>query len=364
MSFEKGSFAAQFLRTTKSLDAAATIEAMRRRKLPQVEREGILPAAGWVGHLDLLDREMADASCMAGNLVHVQYARLAKKVPSKLFAAKYRAALAARAASCGRRLKARDKRDVRGGVLDALLPDMPWVPEGWALLVDPANRVMVTSAVSTKALERVQKAWAATTEDDAEAQTPTVIAYNAGYKARDMAAFSLAGPVEEMFTDRLGAEFLTYVWYCQECAKGQVPSGPAKTDRVTLSLDGKLMLLKGGKSDRETTAVKDLGRQRVEAMRAILTGKLIDQATVLSVVDDVPIRATISADTFAIRGVKITGRYLDTATRIDILSKFFAHWCAAFLEYLRVRADKEWGKSKTLRAWQAWAASGEILADL
>jgi hypothetical protein len=356
MSFEKGSFAAQFLRITTSADPAAMIEAMRRTALPQVDREGILPVAGWVGHLDLLDREMTDSSCTAGNLVHVQYARLAKKVPSKLFAAKYRAALAARAASCGRRLKARDKRDVRGQVLEALLPDMPWVPEGWELLVAPANRLMMTSAVSTKALERVQKAWAATVGDDAEAQTPSVIAYHAGYQARDMAAFSLAGPVEEMFTDRLGAEFLTYVWYCQECCKGQLLTGPAKTDKVALSLDGKLMLLKGGKSDRETTAVKDLGRQRVEAMRAILTGKLIDQATVLSVVNDVPIRATISADTFALRGVKITGRYLDTATRIDIVAKFLAHWCAAFIEFLRVRSDKDWVKSKTLRAWQAWAA--------
>jgi hypothetical protein len=51
---------------------------------------------------------------------------------------------------------------------------------------------------------------------------------------------------------------------------------------------------------------------------------------------------------------------LDTATRIDIVAKFLAHWCAAFIEFLRVRSDKDWVKSKTLRAWQAGAASGEI----
>ncbi len=359
MAFESGSLSVRVCRVPGGLPADA-VSRFRRDAAPPVGTLGHGVIQGWVTSRHLLDTNIDDDTARVAGYLYLNLLQAERKIPQPLLRAECRmeelVELQARGVAF---LKRSERAEIKKGVIERLLPQMPPTLRGLGLVMGERDETAYITATTDKQFDAMALQFRQTTGRDLIPLDPNVLALSAcGVNPRDIAGGGFVPDVPVGGEAELGRDFLTWLWYASEeqFAGGEVDLGEA--GRFGVLLEGPITLLAEGEGAHEATLRNGAPLVSVEARAALLAGKKVRRARLTLADADRLWSAVIDADSFVWRALKLprgeavdpVGRFEDRLLALGVFRQVFT---ALFARFLEERAsESRW--TAVCRAVQAW----------
>lgn len=373
MPFDTGSVRFRMFYLQKEYDRGV-VENFAKRAAPPIDTLDREPIRGWVTGRHLLDRDIVEEKCLYGGYLHVQLMQAERKVPESLLRAYCKLEEEAE-------MKARDttvlprqvRAEIKARVLEELTPQMPPTLTGVPTVLDMRNNLLLSAAMSDKAIDRFAAYFHETTNETATLVTPeTAAVARRQVNVRDLepTSFSPDPEVPPPAEIDLGMEFLTWLWHHLEtespefelddgASYGMMFEGPASFFGAPLSDEGD----SAGTGALEAVLRKGAPLASREAGTALVCGKQLKSVKVTVARDDQLWSATLDSQ-FAFRGLKLPkGEAVDPIGRFEermsSIEEFWSLVFAIFDSFLEERADRaQWdARVEAIRQWAAAKAS-------
>ncbi|MCF7849965.1 MAG: recombination-associated protein RdgC, partial [Kiritimatiellales bacterium] len=257
MSFEKGSVSFRILFVPREL-TEEDVHKFAAQAIPPLGSLAEEEIHGWVAGRHLLDRNITVENAYLGGYLRLTLAQAQKKIPASLLTAECAVEEMAIMQADGKDyLNQQTRRDIRAGVKERLMPEMPPQLKGIDMVYDPRSRMMYCSATSEKQLDAFVLSFMQTAGCAPETADPEAMAAKFdGIDVGDWPPSSFSDALEDSAVDgTAGREFLMWLWYCSEKQGGtvQIPDlgefGFIVEGPLTFVMEGKgaheIMLKKG-----------------------------------------------------------------------------------------------------------------------
>ena len=339
------------------------VDRFAARALPPVDTLGSEAIHGWVTGRHLLDSNINEETAHVANRPRLTLAKAERKIPDALLRAHTRMEELSALTADGREFLDRKTRsEIRGQVTERLLPTMPPTLTGIPIAYIPSSRVLYAGATSDKQIDALTLALREALGVDPVPVTPETAALKrSNITVRNLPATSFSPECDdELAGGTPGCDFLTWLWFFFEERGGMLGGGETS---YAVMIEGPLVFYMEG-SGAHLTVLRD-GAPLVasEAKAALLGGKKLRRARVTLARGEESWTATVDADTFVFRGVKLPkGEALDAVSRFEERMMSLERMREGFLTfYDRFVAERTnpatW--SETRAAIHAWV-SGRI----
>lgn len=368
MAFDTGSVSFRMFYLRKDYDRGI-VDSFAANAAPPIETLGREPIRGWVTGRHLLDREIREENCLYGAHLNVQLMQAEKKVPEALLRAYCKLEEEAE-------MKARDtttlprqvRAEIKARVMDELLPDMPPTLTGIPTVLDLRNQLLLSSAMSDKAMERLIASFRETCGETPNVVNPDIAAFaRCKVNTRDLSPTSFSPDPEVPPPEQLdlGMEFLTWLWNSVDGGHGTFNLDDGSTYGVICEGPATFFgmpLEDGANAGGAVEAVLRKGTPLAsrEAGIALVCGKQLKSVKITVARDDM-VWSGIVDSSLAFRGLKLP-KTLDFdpiarfETRMAMIEEFWSFVFALFDGFLEERADpKQW--NERVAAMREWAAA-------
>ncbi len=363
MSFDSGALSLRRydLQGTLNLDA---LEGFARHVAPPLETLGREPLSGWVGPRHLMDRDLLETTCIAGNWLRVTLMKAERKIPGALLRAHCRleeqAEMQARGVAF---LNRATRKEIKDRVVDRLLPSMPPSLGGIALACDIPRQTAYAEALSEKQQDAFALAFRQATGSNALPLSPEVAALSlkaVNVRDLDPVCFAPDG-TSAPAAPGIGLDFLTWLWFFCETEQGRLPAGAGgQGEPYFLMIEGPLTFVVEGEGAHEAVLRKGMPLLSAEAKTALMHGKKLRRAKLTLARGDSQWSAAVDGLDFAFRSLKLPK--IDAADaanhlqeRFRLLHEFSDTFYRAFERFLDLRREAAaW--ERTCTAMRAWIA--------
>ncbi|MDA0990781.1 MAG: hypothetical protein O3A51_08525 [Verrucomicrobia bacterium] len=357
MSFESGSVGFRIFLVPETLPRSV-IDQFRAEAMPPLNTLGNGDIQGWVGHRHLLDRQITEDNATLGGYLTLSLVKAERKIPPTLMRAECKLEELARMQADGVAFLNRNVRaEIRKSVHDRMLPTMPPSLSAIRIVYMAQAGILLADAMTDKQADALELAFRRTTGIGLIPLTAdTATLKLAGGNPNDFNPVSFSPDIEAAIAGgTTGQDFLTWLWFFSET------SGRAVTTEAgdfAIGLEGPLVFVREGDGAHEIALRKGSPLLSSEAKTALLSGKKLKRSKLLLVRGEDIWEATIDADTFAFRGVKLPAdKALDPVSRFQermlLLDQFRQALMGFFAEFLKARAtDAAWAATRDrVHAW-------------
>lgn len=266
------------------------------------------PSWGWVTGRFLLETDINESNSKFGSYYHVCLRQAERKVPASLLNAECRLEeLSRMKANNTDRLSKKEIKEIKEGIKERLLPNMPPSVSGTYAAIDPDEGVLYVSATSAKQMDLFSGYFSKAAGFDPLPMTPDNLAQvKYGVDPLDVPAVNISPELEENngATGLLGENFLTWLWFFQESHNGIIP--PTRLGDFSLRLDGPLTFVAEGGGAFESSLRKGNPVIAAEARSAMMVGKKLRSAKIILARNKgEEWTCTLDASQFVVRGLKL-----------------------------------------------------------
>ncbi len=319
------------------------------------------PVWGWVAR-HLLETRIDEETAYRGGYLTLTLRQAQRKVPASLLQAECRMAeLSRMAENNSSTISRKEKKAIKEEVSERLLPKMPPQVGGIGFVVDESSERLYVSATSDTQLDTFLGYFRDTVGFEPIALTPDVAAPDLYSINPDVVPTLNVSPsiADGQASGTLGQDFLTWLWWYQEAHEGKLPK--SQLGEFGLLVDGPLVFVAEGPGAHESAIRKGLPTLSAEAKAALEVGKKLKRAKLMFARGNDAWNATIDADAFIIRGLKLPqGEALDPDSafeeRITNLHIFQTLLYALFKRYLTEMTDEDQAK-KVAESAKKWVKS-------
>lgn len=360
MSFESGSLSCRFFYLPQPLPSDA-VRRFAAKAAPGLDTLGDTPIHGWVSGRHLLDRRIDETTAHYAGHLRLTLMTAERKIPESLLRAECRIEELAQMEARGLgELDRKTRSAIRKEVAERLLPQMPPQLKGMTLVHAPDADVCAAEAVSDKQLEAFDIGVRQALGYTFVAVTPeTAPARRQHLDVRDLGPTSFSPECEDDAAGgTIGQDYLTWLWFLSE-ARGGIVKLP-DLGEFGLMLEGPLTFYLEGAGAFETVVRRGFPLVSAEAKTALLSGKKLRRATLIMARGNETWRASVEADTFVFRGIKLPeGEKLDPVSRfterMTLLNTFRNAFLALYDRFIAERTDpKAWAKTRNdIHQWVA-----------
>jgi hypothetical protein len=285
--------------------------------LPPLETLGQEPIYGWVTGRHLLDRNITDETATLAGRLRLTLVKAEKKIPEALLRAECRMEELAEMESTGAESLPRAKRtEIKKEVTERLLPTMPPTLTAIPIVYDGNAGIIYAGATTDKQVDALVGNFERTTGVKLTPLTPeTASLKRKGYSLKDMSPTSFSPECQDQDGgDSAGMDFLTWLWFFFEKRGGTLMWGQ---EPAGVMIEGPLTLFMEGEGAHVTVLRNGAPLIASEAKTAMLGGKKLKKAKVICTIGQESFVATVDADTFVMRAVK-----LPKPEAVDSVSQF------------------------------------------
>jgi hypothetical protein len=272
---------------------------------------------GWVTGRHLLDRRINSDTAYFGGHLRLTLMQAARKIPEALLKAECKMEEYARQEAQGvDTLKPTERSAIRQDIIKRLLPQMPPQLKGIPF-VHNNNGTLFAAALSDKQSDAFLIHFTQTLGMQLIPVTPeTAAAKRRATDVRDWEPISFSPEVEDTLAgNHPGRDFLTWLWFYSE-ARG----GLARLDGLgefAVVVEGPLLFVLEGQGAHEAVLRKGEPLLSAEAKTSLISGKKLKRAKLTLARGDQAWSATLDADTFVFRGLR-----LPESEPLDAISRF------------------------------------------
>jgi hypothetical protein len=296
------------------------------------------PQIGWVSGRHLLETRIDDQTAYAGGHLHLHMRTAQRKIPTSLLRAECRMEeLAHMQANETVFLSRKDRSEIKQSIIDRLLPDMPPTITGLPFVIDSRRSRLYIGTAAPKAVDGFLALFY-----EAFKFEPVVLTTDATVEIL-LGTHPDSLPILQFSEDAittdveatLGRDFLTWLWYFQECHGGEFSVG--EFGRFAMMVDGPLAFAGDGQTALESVVRKGTPTRSAEAKAAMTVGKKLRSAKITMVRDEEAWIFTLDADNFAFRGLALpAGEALDPHSKFQERVMFVHIFFEALVELLRL----------------------------
>ena len=304
---------------------------------------------GWVTGRHLLDANVVEESALFAGWVRLALRMAERKVPAALLQAECRMEeLAVMAVEGKTYLKAKQRAEIRQGVVDRLLPDMPPQLRAIPFVHAPGSEHLYVTALPVAQLDVFTVELAGTLGFGGEPATPEVLGEQLRrVDLRDLHGVSFAPDMEGAVMEAApGREFLTWLWFRAESQAGRLMLTEGR--ELGVLLEGPLTFMHEGIGAHAVVLKQGEPVNSVEAKTCLLSGKKLKEAKVTFALDDAHVWSFgLEADQFLIRGMKLPQSEgpMDAVGRFQERMEFLEQWREIFFDlfgqFVDVRANSQ-----------------------
>ncbi len=317
MSFESGGVSFRIFYLTETLPGNI-IERFAAQAAPPIDTLGHGEIHGWVSGRHLLDRQINENTALYAGFLRMTLMSAQRKIPEALLRAECRMEELARLQAGGQdSLDRKTRTEIRRETAERLLPQMPPELKGMTLVHRRGERFLYAEAVNDKQVDAFSIGLRqAVGQGPIPADPVTVAARRRQIDVRTLTPTSFSPEChDEESGDSIGQEFLTWLWYFSEARGGLAKFGDLGQFGVVV--EGPLTFVLEGSGAHEAVVRHGCPELSTEAKAALLSGKKLKRARITMARGDEQWQATVDADTFAFRGVRLPEK-----DKLDALSRF------------------------------------------
>ncbi|MBQ6474120.1 MAG: recombination-associated protein RdgC [Victivallales bacterium] len=366
MPFDQGNITFRVCRLPEHVpqDLPARLAVAAARPLEEVVDE---PQWGWVTARHLLDINITEESIRFGGYYHFCLRQAERRIPASLLNATCKMEEYARLAETGAdRISKKERKAIKEEAREHLLPQMPVQFGGTYAVIDLAESLLYTSAVSERPLEIFIEMFKKASGVEPIPLTPEYAAAELfGVDPSAVSCPCISPTIENQdpeLAGTLGQNFLTWLWFYQEARGGMLPQ--SRLGEFAMMIDGPLSLVSQGAGAFESVIRKGVPTISAEAKAALTVGKKLKSAKFILARDqNQEWSCTLDADHFAFRGLKLPeGEAMDPISvfeeRMNCLNIFYNVFFGLFEKYLREMTDPAKTAAYQEKA-KAWVANRE-----
>ena len=324
MGFDSGSisFSLYDLPETMPDDALQRFTDKRGYSLDTVLDE---PQIGWVSGRHLLDTKIDDETAYQAGYLSLILRTAVRKIPPSLFKAECKIEeLALVVDKKSHDLNRKEKREIREGISERLLKDMPPTLSGIPFVLDPTAGALYVGATTQPKIDHFLYNFCDTIGFEPVRLTPEILTSKMlKIDAEDLPQLNFANVRHHDESGTcLGRDFATWLWYFQDNCRGIFSVDGF--GEFGIMIEGPLIFAAGDADGQETVVRKGLPTLSREASSAIQDGKKLKRAKFILVHGDEVWRFTFDADNFVFGGTslpQISG--LDAISRFQERMKYF-----------------------------------------
>ena len=349
MPFEKGNLTFRICRLPEALPQNV-VELFAQNAAGPLEGVMDEPQWGWVTPRHLLDTNITEDAIKMNGYYHICLRQAQRKIPASLLSAECRIAELSKMAEMGvDHLAKKERKAIKEEVSKHLLPQMPPQLAGTYCVIDTAENLLFTTAVSSHAFEIFAAWFLKTIGFEPIPLTPEVASASLfNIDGTTIPALCISPNLNRKDGEgngTLGENFLTWLWYFQEARGGMLPQ--SKLGSFGLMIDGPLAFIAEGAGAFESVVRKGTPTLSAEAKAALLVGKKLKSAKFILAQDkNVEWSCTLDANEFIFRGLKLPeGEAMDPLgifeERMTNLYTFHSVFFGLFQKFLTEMADSE-----------------------
>ncbi len=262
---------------------------------------------GWVSGRHLLENRIDEETGKLGGHLNLCLRQAQRKVPATLLRAECRMReLAFQKESGGALVNRKERKRIKEEATLELLPKMPPQLTGISFVVDASAHRLYLAASSEKHLETFIGLFSDTTGVEPVPLGPELAARELFQQNSDSVPtlnFSPDQP-DGNAGGTVGQNFLTWLWFIQEESGGVLPK--TQIGEFSFMIDGPMTFVADGPGAMESSLRKGAPTISAEAKAALLVGKKLKRAKLVVARAKTEVwSATIDADTFTLRGMKL-----------------------------------------------------------
>ncbi len=325
------------------------------------------PQWGWVTPRHMLDTNITEDSIKFNGYYHLCLRQAERKIPASLLTAECRIAELSKMAESGaEHLSKKDRKAIKEEVRKHLLPQMPPQLAGTYCVIDTAENLLFTTAVSQHAFEIFAAWFVKTIGFEPIPLTPDVAAEVLfGMDSGNIPSLCISPALDQKDGEgngTLGENFLTWLWYYQEARGGMLPQ--SKLGSFALMIDGPLAFIAEGAGAFESVVRKGTPTISAEAKAALMVGKKLKSAKFILAQDqNIEWSCVLDANEFTFRGLKLPeGEAMDPLgifeERMTNLYTFHSVFFGLFEKYIREMSDSEKAEAYKEKA-KEWISNHE-----
>ena len=363
MSFESGSVSFRFMELPHAFPKDA-LALFAEHAAPALETTGASVVRGWVTGRHLLDTKIDEETAQLGGYYRLQLRESVRKVPAGYLKAECKMEELATLAALGRAfLKAPERAEIRAGVLERLLPNMPPQIKAYPFVYGPGEDHLFASVGSDNAFDALNGLLRETLGFSADAGDPAVLAERLRrVDVREWEGTSFSPEMkDEALVPAPGREFLTWLWFRAETGDGQVKLSDGS--ELGVLLEGPLAFVNEGNGAHTVTLRNGAPEVGAETKACLLAGKTLASARLTFAADaDTAWRFHFDADRFAFRSLSLPKgeAQLDAASRFRERMEFLERWRGLFLDlygsFIDLR-ENHGAWNRTVKAMREWVGS-------
>lgn len=319
------------------------LERFKKHAAPPMSALGREPLQGWVTHRHLLDNNITEDSAHLAGYLFLTLMKAERRIPPALLNVELKMEELARLQADGRAfLKRSERSEMRKEITERLLPQMPPQLTGIPMVYDPDGQLMLAQAMSDKQADAFMLGVKETLGTMPFAVTPEAAALRRlQVNVRDLAPTSFSPECSDSDGgDKLGHDFLTWLWFFSEMQGGTLQS--KDFGKFSVMLEGPLTFIREGAGAYEAVLRKGSPLIAAEARAALLAGKKLAGATVNLVRGEDVWRGNVDAGNFRFRAWRLpkgdavdpVGRFQERMLSLQVMTGM---WMECFDRFLQVR---------------------------
>ncbi len=368
MKFESGNLAFSMLELPMPLPQDL-IEKFASRRAGPIEEVGCSGAQiGFASARCLLDSEISEHKAMFGGYVHLVLRIAERKVQTAMLEAECRLEeLAAMKAEGKSFLQRKQRYEIRSAVIERLLPSAQPVIRSIPFIYAPGAFHLYVGATAPKQLDLFNSIMVETFGFCGAPSTPETL----GELFKKVSITDLPGSCfspEKQYDSTQhhpGREFLTWLWFASETSGNRIHVENGSP--IVVLVEGPMRFFNEGNGAFSAVISKGVPENSAEAKSCLVANKKLKQARVVFCRnEETQWRFTLSADDFAVKGMKLPQtESIDAVSRFQERMAFLEEWrndfTMIFNSYLDIRTDsrawpleisriREWIESKQARS--------------
>ena len=359
MGFESGSISFRMFYLAGSMPEDAVRRFAKHAAAP-IDSLGRDAITGWVTGRHLLDRVITAETAYVAGYLRLTLMKAERKIPEALLRAEcFMEELAELQARGVQFLKREVRSEIRRTVMERIMPNMPPTLQGIPFVYDSRADLVYAGATAEKQAEAFVIQFGHTTGVTLVPVTPAAAALKRlRVNVRDLDPTSFSPECDdELASDSLGQDFLTWLWFHSEVRGGTVRLSDAE---FAVAIEGPLLFVNEGDGAHEALLRRGTPLVSTEAKTALMSGKKLRCARLTLARGDEMWTCAVDADTFTFRGLKLPkGDAADPAGRFQERLLALETYRDAFLGFfdifLKERSEPARWKAtrKEIHAWVA-----------
>ena len=359
MGFESGSISFRMHYLTGRLPEDA-VRRFTKHAAPPLDALGREAVTGWVTGRHLLDRNITDETAYVAGYLRLTLMKAERKIPESLLRAEcFMEELAELQARGVQFLKREVRAEIRRTVMERIMPNMPPTLQGIPFVHDNRADLLYVGATAEKQAEAFVVQFGHTTGVTLAPATPAAAALKRmQVNVRDLDPTSFSPECEdELASDSLGQDFLTWLWFHSEARGGLVRLDDGE---YAAAIEGPLLFVNEGDGAHEALLRRGTPLVSTEAKTALLSGKKLRCARLTLARGDEMWMCALDAETFTFRGLKLpkgdavdpVGRFHERMLALETYREAFLGFFDAFLKE-RSEPARWKATRKEIHAWVA-----------